>query len=61
MRQAADFGGLAAQPKIIGDILVALVHDHDGYFSVGIDERRGKQLAPAWRTGDPFRAGADKL
>jgi hypothetical protein len=46
MGQATDFGGLAVQPKVIGDLLVALVHHHYGYFSIGIDKSSGKQLAP---------------
>src|SRR5258708_21263649 len=32
MRQAIDFGGLAAEPEVIGDLLIALVHYHYGYF-----------------------------
>jgi hypothetical protein len=47
MRQATDFGGLAVNPEVIGDLLVALVHNHYGYFPIGIDKGSGKQLASA--------------
>jgi hypothetical protein len=36
MRQAVDFDSLAVQPKVIDDLLVALVHHHYGCFSIRI-------------------------
>jgi hypothetical protein len=47
MGQATDFRGLAVNPKVIGNLLVALVHYHHRYFSIRIDKRSGEQLASA--------------
>src|ERR1700675_4597124 len=60
-RQATDWGGLAVNPKIVGNLLVALVHHHHRYFPIRIDKSSGKQLASAGRTAQSPGAGADEF
>jgi len=61
MWQATDLGRLAIQPKVIGNLLIGLVHHHHRDLSIRIDKGSGKQWASAWRAGDSLRTGADKL
>ena len=47
MGQATDFRGVAVQPKVIGNLLIAFVHHHHRHFSIRIDKGGGEQLASA--------------